>query len=153
MNHDSGLHRDPAHIAGGRMSARCCLYMAMIVAIRCNPAIRPFYKHLRGQEKPPKVAIVAAMRKLLIAANAMLEHDRPWSLRRLTRNTVAELVEGRGFVFLSRRWVVERSFAWATCFRRLVKDYEHYGEALAELHVVAFACLMMKQAAALATGS
>lgn len=28
----------------------------------------------------------------------------------------------RGFVLLPRRWVVERSFAWATRFRRLVKD-------------------------------
>lgn len=79
MNQDSGLHRGQAHIAGGRMSARCSLYMATIVAIRCNPAIRPFYKRLREQGKPPKVAIVAAMRKLLIAANAMLEHDQPWS--------------------------------------------------------------------------
>jgi len=59
----------------------------------------------------------------------------------------------RGFVLLSRRWVVERSFAWATRFRRLVKDYERYAQALAGLHVVAFACIMMKQAAALAASS
>ncbi len=59
----------------------------------------------------------------------------------------------RGFVLLPRRWVVERSFAWATRFRRLVKDYERYHETLAGLHVVAFACLMMKQAAAFAAGS
>ena len=58
----------------------------------------------------------------------------------------------RGFVLLPRRWVVERSFAWATRFRRLVKDYERHAETLAGLHVVAFACLMMKQAAALAAG-
>ena len=79
MNRDSGLSRGQAHIAGGRMSARCCLYMATIVAIRCNPAIRPFYKRLREQGKPPKVAIVAAMRKLITAANSMLLHNRPWS--------------------------------------------------------------------------
>jgi transposase len=59
----------------------------------------------------------------------------------------------RGFVLLPRRWVVERSFAWATRFRRLVKDYERYAETLAGLHILAFACLMMKQAAALAPGS
>ena len=59
----------------------------------------------------------------------------------------------RGFVLLPRRWVVERSFAWATRFRRLVKDYERYAETLAGLHVVAFACLMMKQAIASAAGS
>jgi transposase len=55
----------------------------------------------------------------------------------------------RGFVLLPRRWVVERSFAWATRCRRLVKDYERYAATLAGLHVVAFACIMMKRAAIL----
>jgi transposase len=79
MNRDSGQMRGQAHIGGGRRSARCILYMATIVAIRCNPAIRPFYKRLRQEGKPPKLAIVAAMRKLIIAANAILEHNRPWT--------------------------------------------------------------------------
>jgi transposase len=52
----------------------------------------------------------------------------------------------RGFVLLPRRWVVERSFAWATRCRRLVKDYERYASTLAGLHMVAFVCLMLKQA-------
>jgi hypothetical protein len=43
--------------------------------------------------------------------------------------------------------VVERSFAWATRCRRLVKDYERYDTTLAGLHVVAFVCLMLKQGA------
>ena len=30
----------------------------------------------------------------------------------------------RGFVLLPRRWVVERSFAWLSRFRRLARDYE-----------------------------
>src|SRR5262249_2609440 len=59
----------------------------------------------------------------------------------------------RGFVLLPRRWVVERSFAWATRCRRLVKDYERYASTLAGLHVVAFVCFMLKQAAILAAGS
>lgn len=59
----------------------------------------------------------------------------------------------RGFVLLPRRWVVERSFAWATRCRRLVKDYERYASTLAGLHIAAFACLMLKQAALLAAGS
>ena len=59
----------------------------------------------------------------------------------------------RGFVLLPRRWVVERSFAWATRFRRLVKDYEGYASTLAGLHLVAFVCLMLKQAAQLNGGS
>ncbi len=59
----------------------------------------------------------------------------------------------RGFVLLPRRWVVERSFAWATRFRRLVKDYERYAKTLACLHLVAFATIMSKQAISLMTGS
>ena len=51
----------------------------------------------------------------------------------------------RGFVLLPRRWVVERSFAWTTRFRRLVRDYERLPSTLAGLHLVAFACLMLHQ--------
>jgi transposase len=52
----------------------------------------------------------------------------------------------RGFVLLPRRWVVERDFAWASRFRRLVKDYERLPTVLAGLHFVAFACLFLRQA-------
>jgi transposase len=55
----------------------------------------------------------------------------------------------RGFVLLPRRWVVERDFAWASRFRRLVKDYERLPETLAGLHFVAFACVFLQQAAGL----
>ena len=60
----------------------------------------------------------------------------------------------RGFVLLPKRWVVERDFAWASRFRRLVKDYERLPETLAGLHFVAFACLFLQQATGiLLTGS
>ena len=49
----------------------------------------------------------------------------------------------RGFVLLPRRWVVGRSFAWMTRFRRPAKDYERLLKTLAELHLVEFACLML----------
>ena len=52
----------------------------------------------------------------------------------------------RGFVLLPKRWVVERSFAWATRCRRLVKDYERYASTLAGFHVVAFVCIMLTRA-------
>ncbi len=55
----------------------------------------------------------------------------------------------RGFVLLPRRWVVERDFAWAVRFRRLVKDYERLPATVAGLHFVAFACLFLHRAAAL----
>jgi transposase len=51
----------------------------------------------------------------------------------------------RGFVLLPRRWVVERSFAWAARFRRLARDYERLAATLAGLHFLAFACLMLQQ--------
>jgi transposase len=54
-----------------------------------------------------------------------------------------------GFVLLPRRWVVERSFAWATGCRRLVKDYERYAETLAGFHVIAFVGYMLKHVDAL----
>ncbi len=54
-----------------------------------------------------------------------------------------------GFVLLPRRWVVERSFAWKTRFRRLVRDYERTTTTLAGLHYVAFACLALARAAPL----
>jgi transposase len=59
----------------------------------------------------------------------------------------------RGFVLLPRRWVVERSFAWATRFRRLVRDYERLPETVKGLHFVAFACLMLNKAIATMIGS
>ena len=49
----------------------------------------------------------------------------------------------RGFILLPRRWVVERSFAWATRFRRLVRDYERLPSSLAGLHWLAFLTLML----------
>jgi transposase len=52
----------------------------------------------------------------------------------------------RGFVLLPRRWVIERGFAWASRFRRLVKDYERLPETVAGLHFVAFACLFLHRA-------
>jgi len=48
----------------------------------------------------------------------------------------------RGFVLLPRRWVVERSFAWAARFRRLARDYERLAETLAALHYLAFVSIM-----------
>jgi transposase len=51
----------------------------------------------------------------------------------------------RGFVLLPRRWVVERSFAWAARFRRLARDYERLSSSLAGFHYFAFAWLMLAQ--------
>src|SRR3954469_17065631 len=50
----------------------------------------------------------------------------------------------RGFVLLPRRWVVERSFAWAARFRRLARDYERLASTLAGYHWLAYAMLMLR---------
>lgn len=59
----------------------------------------------------------------------------------------------RGFVLLPRRWVVERSFAWAARFRRLARDYERLSATLAAYHWVAFLCIMLPNALALQAAS
>jgi len=59
----------------------------------------------------------------------------------------------RGFVLLPRRWVVERSFAWLTRFRRLAKDDERLEETVAGLHLVAFSVLMLGRVMKLLAGA
>jgi len=61
---------------------------------------------------------------------------------------VVKLPEAKkGFILLPKRWVVERSFAWLTRFRRLIRDYERTTEMLRGLHFVAFAILMLQRLA------
>jgi transposase len=52
--------------------------MATLTAVRHQPALRAFYQRLRERGKPAKVALVAAMRKLLAILNAVLKHHTPW---------------------------------------------------------------------------
>lgn len=78
INRDSGQYRGQRHIGGGRPSVRCALYMATIVAMRFNPTIQTFYRRLKGAGKKPKVAIVAAMRKLITILNALVRDDQLW---------------------------------------------------------------------------
>jgi transposase len=59
----------------------------------------------------------------------------------------------RGFMVLPKRWIVERSFAWKTRFRRLVRDYERLPETVAGLHFAAFAILMLARLVAIHVGS
>jgi transposase len=51
----------------------------------------------------------------------------------------------KGLVLLPKRWVVERSKAWAARCRRLARDDAQWAETLKGLHVVAFAILMLKR--------
>lgn len=71
---DSGARKGWRHIAGGRPKLRRALYMAAISAIRSNPVLRRFYQQLRQRNKPPKVALVAVIRKLAILLNHLLRN-------------------------------------------------------------------------------
>jgi transposase len=79
LNNDSGKHRGSRTIWGGRATVRGPLYMATLVATRYNPVIRPFYRRLVAAGKPKKVALIAAMRKLLTILNSMMRDRRPWT--------------------------------------------------------------------------
>ena len=76
---DSGKHRGRRFIWGGRADVRAVLYMAAITAIRCNNVIKAFADRLKKAGKPPKVVIVACMRKLLTIMNSMLKNNAPWN--------------------------------------------------------------------------
>ena len=79
MNRDSGRYRGKRKIQGGRVEVRAPLYMACLVAIQHNPVLKSFYRRLRDAGKPARLALVAAMRKLLTILNAMLRDQRPWA--------------------------------------------------------------------------
>ena len=84
---DSGKRRGQRCIQGGRAVVRCALYMATLVASRHNPVIRAFYQRLVAAGKARKLALTAAMRKLLVILNAMLRDRTAWSPDRTARAT------------------------------------------------------------------
>ncbi|MFN3742938.1 MAG: IS110 family transposase [Anaerolineales bacterium] len=75
----SGPKEKRRRIWGGRKEVRNVLYMATLAAIRFNPVIRAFFLRLQQAGKPFKVALVAAMRKLLTILHAILKHRQPWN--------------------------------------------------------------------------
>jgi transposase len=91
LNRDSGQMRGQRAIWGGRADVRQTLYRAPLVAVRHSPVFKAFYERLVAAGKPQKVALVAAMRKLLTVLNAIaktgLQWDeslhRAWQQRRL----------------------------------------------------------------------
>lgn len=70
---DSSQRHGPRHIHGGRAQARRLLYMLALVAARYNEHLKPFYLRLRHAGKPPKVALIAVARKLLVFLNSLLK--------------------------------------------------------------------------------
>jgi transposase len=76
---DSGKRSGARHIKGGRANVRKALYMAALSAVRYNKTFKAFYERLMAAGKKFKVAIVAAMRKLLSILNVMLKTKTHWN--------------------------------------------------------------------------
>ncbi|MBN9576841.1 MAG: transposase [Alphaproteobacteria bacterium] len=74
----SGKWRGRSFTGGGRSSGRSALFMAALVAKRCNPLLKTFHQHLIAAGKPKMVALIATARKLLTILNAILRDNRPW---------------------------------------------------------------------------
>jgi transposase len=74
----SGAMNAPARIHGGRAAVRSILYMAAVTASKHNPVLRPFYERLIAKGKPPKVALIAVLRRLVVFANAVLKSGQAW---------------------------------------------------------------------------
>ena len=81
VTRESGQWKGSSFIGGGRGKVRRTLYMAAVAAIRHNPELGRKYRALCARGKPPKVALTAVMRKLLVLANALLKQDRLWTPR------------------------------------------------------------------------
>lgn len=79
MTRQSGRWQGRTRIGGGRKTVRDALYMPALIAIRCNPGLARQYNALSTAGKPAKLAITAAMRKLITYANAVLRENRPWA--------------------------------------------------------------------------
>lgn len=79
LNRDSGKMRGQRAIWGGRHDVRRALYMATLVAVRRCSVFQAFYEHLLASGKRKKVALVAAMRKLLTVLNAIAKHGSRWN--------------------------------------------------------------------------
>jgi len=74
----SGKFIGKSFISGGRSAARKTLFMAALTASRANPQLAKTYKRLRDNNKQPKVALVAVMRKMIIILNAMVKKEELW---------------------------------------------------------------------------
>ena len=80
LSNDSGNRRGKRSIQGGRKRARTLLYMPTLAAIRWNPVLRERHLRFKQRGKPGKVAVTAAMRKMVVIANAVIRDGKPWQL-------------------------------------------------------------------------
>jgi transposase len=80
-DNQSGATARRKHCSGGRPIVRKALYLAVLSIIRGKKqtTLKRFYQRLVDAGKPAKTAMVALMRKLLVALNSMLANQQEWS--------------------------------------------------------------------------
>jgi transposase len=71
----SSLARGHNAISGGRPCVRSAFCMTALVAVRTRSRFKQVYLDLRAVGKPAKVAFVAAARRIVTVANALLRDD------------------------------------------------------------------------------
>lgn len=75
----SGKTEKPARCQGGRPDVRATLYMGALAVLRQkHHPFSAFAQRLTVKGKPSKLVIVAVMRKLIVALNAMIQTKTPW---------------------------------------------------------------------------
>ena len=79
ITRESGHWKGRSFIQGGRHRVRRLLFMPALVAVQHNPDLKRKYEALVAKGKPPKVALTAVMRKLLLLANTLVQQDRIWT--------------------------------------------------------------------------
>jgi transposase len=84
----SGTSIGRNQIGGGRPCVRTALYMAGLVASRCDPRFKREYAAMRAEGKPAKVAIIAVARKLLVLANSLVKNDSLYDPNRANANII-----------------------------------------------------------------
>jgi transposase len=60
----------------GHAALRRALWMPVLSAVRVSPWLGGYYRHLKTRGKPPKVALIAVMRKLLCAIYSVATNRR-----------------------------------------------------------------------------
>jgi transposase len=78
-DNQSGSHNGPRSIAGGRRKVRNALFMPTLgAATQHNPVLKAYYNRLISTGKPPKAALIACMRKLIVILNTMIARGETW---------------------------------------------------------------------------
>lgn len=115
-----------------------------LLALKVTPAHEQERAQVAGLAEEVQAVTEGSVEVAYVDQGYTGEEPAAQAASRGIRLVVVKLQEAKhGFVLLPKRWVVERSFAWAARFRRLARDYERLASSLAGLHWLAFLTLSL----------